>query len=702
MNKEIKQNDMLLATLANPTAKANDFLNNNVDPLNTQLLDKDFYKSKQAIKDQFTLPDGKFDEKGFDSMYNLALQNYNIISDEKAIQELDKVEYDPFNVMRPKDSKVYNVDIKFSSDYNPFKQLYSRSAINSLNNSEFSLREIAQQGKIYDIETNTWEESVNKLGFFDKLFGETLVYAQWDEDGMHTDPINGRAANHKKGDWKIDPEGNLFLEKLGDREIYGKQVVSISDILTTDGSALNKSLDFLDSDGKEKSIGKVAMKTIAEVAPLLIPGFGTTYGGIRAAVGLASVMPTFFKSFDSFLRGDSVNYGNDPISKAEGWMSKFNQQSSSDEGSEGFWNFEQMSSMVSSIFTQIYEQRAVAGLSKVLMRPDKWMDERREELYLAAKMYSAKNKVDPARATQMILTQSPDIKKAMEAQSQLSKALSLGYMALTSTGDIYGEAINSGYDRRTAGFAALLASAGQYGIMMNNPMGDWFLDETTGYHANVNRGMVNSAIKPYFESFKKIFNDSGLSTAVKRNKLAELASQVKGSMHNWFSTGGSNAILRNMATEGMEEVTEQLVLDATKGIVEVMSYLGLASDKGTFRTIERFTSGEAFQEYLANFVGGILGGGLFEIERSKLSPWLKNKGKLSPETHKNLIELIASGHKEELIKAVRKEAKYLGNNTLSYLQDENTDLYKPSEAISQADLIADETIKNNWTVRYFT
>ena len=89
----------------------------------------------------------------------------------------------------------------------------------------------------------------------DKLFGSTLVYAQWDEDGMHTDSDSKRLVNHKKGDWKLDDDGNLFIEKLGQREVYGKQVVNPMDILTTDGSFANK-FDVFNSDGKEKSILK--------------------------------------------------------------------------------------------------------------------------------------------------------------------------------------------------------------------------------------------------------------------------------------------------------------------------------------------------------------------------------------------------------------------------------------------------------------
>ena len=72
---------------------------------------------------------------------------------------------------------------------------------------------------------------------------------------------------HYAGDWKVDDYGQLYVEKLGKREIYGKQVVNPSDILTTDGSIFNK-FDFMDSDGREKSIGKIA-KTIIEIAPYL-------------------------------------------------------------------------------------------------------------------------------------------------------------------------------------------------------------------------------------------------------------------------------------------------------------------------------------------------------------------------------------------------------------------------------------------------
>jgi hypothetical protein len=56
--------------------------------------------------------------------------------------------------------------------------LYSRDWVNSVTDSPLSTREIAQSGKVQDYRTGEWLPSANKRSLFDKLFGDTLVYAQ--------------------------------------------------------------------------------------------------------------------------------------------------------------------------------------------------------------------------------------------------------------------------------------------------------------------------------------------------------------------------------------------------------------------------------------------------------------------------------------------------------------------------------------------
>jgi hypothetical protein len=46
---------------------------------------------------------------------------------------------------------------------------------------------------------------------------------------------NGRLL-HQKGDLKLDWKGDPYTELLGDREVYGKEVVTVSDTLTKEGT----------------------------------------------------------------------------------------------------------------------------------------------------------------------------------------------------------------------------------------------------------------------------------------------------------------------------------------------------------------------------------------------------------------------------------------------------------------------------------
>jgi hypothetical protein len=63
------------------------------------------------------------------------------------------------------------------------------------------MRELAQQSKVYDPTTKTWsEKSLNDMSLIDKFLGDTVVYAQYDEDGTHVDLETGYTVKHKKGD----------------------------------------------------------------------------------------------------------------------------------------------------------------------------------------------------------------------------------------------------------------------------------------------------------------------------------------------------------------------------------------------------------------------------------------------------------------------------------------------------------------------
>ena len=174
-----KPNDMFVASINNPNATTNDLMSLKLDANNTSLFSKADYKATKLVQDKFKTPDGKFDDIAFNNAYAQASNHYAQMTNDDYVKSLSQVTYSPFDITRPKDAKTSSIDVEFSKDFNPFKQLYSRSGINSIDDSQFSLRELAQQSKIFDPTTNTWsEKSANTESLLDKVFGDTLVYAQ--------------------------------------------------------------------------------------------------------------------------------------------------------------------------------------------------------------------------------------------------------------------------------------------------------------------------------------------------------------------------------------------------------------------------------------------------------------------------------------------------------------------------------------------
>jgi hypothetical protein len=81
------------------------------------------------------------------------------------------------------------------------------------------------------------------------------------------------------------------------------EVVAVADILTKESSKINK-FDFWDSDGMDKSLGGIAMKTFFSLLPYLTPLRGY-YGAFTGLMSLVGTMPILYKSFESLILGEN-------------------------------------------------------------------------------------------------------------------------------------------------------------------------------------------------------------------------------------------------------------------------------------------------------------------------------------------------------------------------------------------------------------
>ena len=247
--------------------------------------------------------------------------------------------------------------------------------------------------------------------------------------------------------------------------------------------------------------------------------------------------------------------------------------------------------MVGDIFSQLYEQRAVASLSTLFSKAQKLEEAKRLEI--AGRLGAGVQINNLVKGTNLskeaieklatdATNRLPEILAATKSTSTLSKGLSLGYMALTSTADVYYDTLNAGYDRRVAGFAAIASAAGMYSLMMNNRLGEWFLDKSTGFNPEVSRATMNKAVKEYTSQVAKAMEKINTGSVIEGKKeLGKIFKNIQSRGQNLLTPAAlTESLFKNATIEGIEEVTEEVTMDAVKGIVDTMNYLGVIKQEG--------------------------------------------------------------------------------------------------------------------------
>lgn len=621
--------------LFNQPSSLDEVVANGITPENTGIQSKDYYKNIDAVQQTFT-QNGKFDEVAFDNFYNSALKTYNEFSDkdwtEKLVNEMAK---DPFDWTQPLNTNVKNISATIQNGNNPERRNMSITGIGTIGDPVFSIREIAQDNEVRDLEGNKLGWTPNQKGAVGSIFEPTVVLAQWDEDGEHI--ANGRKVMHKKGDYKTDENGDYFYELLGNREAYDKEILKFSDVLTVDGTSLNK-WDPFDSDGLTKSVGSTIAKTALEILPLLTP-FGKVYGTISAITNLASVLPTLGKSINGILTGSNDNGVGRTLTQMENWFGRFD-ETSSDYAKEKFASLENIGNILASSAKQLYQQRSLAELTKFL------------------------NKSDALRA------------------SKIGQHVSLGYLALTSSEGVYADFKRAGASDAVAGLGMLASTAALYELMDLEYFRDQlfkgtFMDESEAIGAlkNYSRdelGKIHNIAKtPSQQEAIGIFNQ--LKDKIKEKWGAFLKTPFAGK-HQGLITGTEKAwstagkFVNRAVNEGLEETAEEIAFDAVKGLFSAMDAIGIPMTEDRNKSLDfGFSVKDNLTRYLTSFVGGALGGAVFEgIDLyEKIGA---NMVDLSSKSAKDqMTYLIVTGHADELRDRAKVlyDKKMLGNDNLS-------------------------------------
>ena len=645
MKESSKPNDMFLATLSRPDATELDLLKNDINLSNTQLLSRDEYKETPMVKKVFT-KDGVFDDASFNRLYDLAQYKYEQLDEDELMQNLSKeIEYSPTAFFRPLNGKVADTSYTpYTNKNNPLHQATGLEGLNYTSEPEISAKEAAQQGRIWDPVNQKWlDETAESRNIFKKAFGESLVYAKYTQEGWQENPITKEAGYHKKGEYITDEQGNYFTQLAGSMDlINGTEIVKLSDILTKEGSVLNH-VDFLDSDGLDKSVFGTAMKTLVSTGIYFVPYIGTAYTAASIIAGLGSNLPQLYKSVAG-LFGDNVTQVSPTANKLINYFSKFD-KSMSDYGSEHFWSFENLGGQVSDIIGQLYQQRGMAKLSTYL-KPFKQSDISDLTSYTA-------------------------LRKEAESRSKLAKGLSLGYMAITQAGQTYNDALEGGYDQKTAGIATLLTTAALFGIMNFNEgmngLGTWFLDKTTGYDRDLLRAPIDKAAKKVTREIADILEDT-LEDQTKGQRVKTALLKFANKADDYIRIGGEG-MWKGFINEGVEEVSEEVIQDGIKGMIDGLTYLGLKQGwydgEGSFGGWSNVFSREGLERYMQTFIGGALGGALFDFHQSRVMPFVDQLKGIEPPAIKQqdleMVDIALRGQTADFMKALDQAGKFISN-----------------------------------------
>jgi hypothetical protein len=174
-----KKNDWAVTLFFNPDKSLEDLANLGVNVNNSELKDKEYYKSYPEMQEYFSR-DGKFNEVEFNNFYNSALSIYNSeAAKEVEANIVSNFTYDENDLLAPIGSPVRDSSPKIIRYSNPTRSSVSVSILGQLGAPTMSEREVAQTQKVYDTATKKFEDwTPNDLNIFSSMSAPTLVLAK--------------------------------------------------------------------------------------------------------------------------------------------------------------------------------------------------------------------------------------------------------------------------------------------------------------------------------------------------------------------------------------------------------------------------------------------------------------------------------------------------------------------------------------------
>ena len=681
-----KENDWVLNILSNPQMDVDTFEEVGLNATNTSLEDKETYLKIDKIKNhEMFQTNGQFDQTKFDNFYEGARQQYNVLTRDTQAKELSTfVNYYKTDIFTP-NLKKQDLDQQQKPTTtllfmgNPDKSLYGVDYLGSTVSSGLSTSEKAQTNKILqnpeqvdfengDFSKAQWGPSVNDISLttnplaYFKNFLETQVLSTWKEDGQHKDPLTGQIVKHRKGDYRTNEYGEPFYENLNGREVYGEKVLSKWDYLTVDGTKIN-SLDFFDSDDKEKSIAGTFMREAVELIPLFIPGVNSVYVGGRVVLQAAQM----FAQLDKLIV-DQFYDGTPMLNNTLGLFESLG-SSTSEYSQQKTLTGENILTMASDVVTQLLEQRWLFRTTARLGASGKDLTDNKTIEKLAKQFGDEFFAEDVARSSNDVvglyaLSQKRGLEKVKELQrtaQSIGEEMSRLYMTVLTVADAYGEAKEAGASDMGAAALTLGYALGEYGILRTD-IGKWILPELKEQKFHM-KEMVRALMQG-----KNPLPEGSVDKNVKLSFTKRLINLGRSIAHADYAGVKGRGVAetlaiaaQNAAGEGVEETSEELLYDAVKSIGNLVAWV-----KGSDVDFKPFENVGA--RYGMSFFGGALGGGIAQLDPGYLKARFTRGQMTYDQAMQELVWLIGEHKEDQFLKVLDKMP--VNNKFLTTLNNE--------------------------------
>lgn len=724
----MKENDWIIANINNPDFTVSDFKNiGGLSLENTQLLPLDQYLSNEKVKnsDLFKDSSGEFNKNIFKSYYNNLAEKFSNFAQESS---LDNYEYGFWDVFQKPNSRVRNPNFKIEKISNPTHQSYGVLGLNVQGERTKSDLELAEKQKIYDWTTGKFKDETpednalfsNPFKYIKQIFSEPLVLATYEEDTEDYDPLTGELVLHKKGENKLNSNGEYYFETLGGRSIRDKKVLSLGDIISKEDQAINK-YDFFDSDDLEKSPEGVIAKNLAAVAPMafLGPVGSSVYAGFYVGREILKSLPMLYNI--STMLSDSETPS--MLNKLAGWGQSMT-GSTSEYSKNSTFTFENFGNLIGDVALQWGQQKFIANSIQKLRSSGKSMQDVAKAKAISEYERQAANIINSAEKGALSLKQAqtftgvdkvsdiasmisedkwastlvgqkalekymPEIEKAFANRLKLGQDLSLVYMAMISNTDVYDSALEHGATKTEAAALALGSMAGMFAVDKYLGLGEMFFDDEEA-----------AAKRLYRQSLKNSLEKDVNPTIQRLGQLPSIQRESKSSLLNLFNKGKEStvkflkdykydikdrslSVLGKSVGEGLEEVSEELVTDIAKSLYQLGYDFGITSQEniGAWENM--------FERYAMNFLGGAAGGGLFAGVEAIRNP----KSTSDKNTQKELLHLVRQGRTSDILSELErmKDRGLLGRKDISIntSNSENGNFFVTADEnnISQNDFI---------------